>query len=187
MFPKLSTNRFLLQEILPGDQPFIFEGLSNPEVIPFYGVQYGSLESTSAQMDFYSNLWKEKTGCWWKVVEKKTNDPVGAVGMNAYNAVHEKAEIGYWLLPAHWKKGVMSEVWPVLLDHLFSEWKLHRLEAVVEVGNIPSARLSQKLGFTFEGTHRETEIKNGERISLWMYGLLASEWKKKEKGERGRE
>ena len=54
MFPELHTDRFLLRQIQAEDQAFIFQGLSDPLVIPYYGVQYSSYEATGAQMDFYS-------------------------------------------------------------------------------------------------------------------------------------
>lgn len=175
MFPELDTPRFLLKQIVSDDQAFIFKGLSHPDVIPYYGVQYDSFDATKAQMEFYDNLWSEKTGCWWKIVDKATGESVGACGMNAYNATHERAEIGYWLLPEHWKKGIMAEVIPVMIDHLFAAWKLHRLEAVVEEGNDTSNKLAEKMGFRFEGVMRECEIKQGKRISLSMYSRLRTD------------
>lgn len=175
MFPELSTERFLLIEIKAADRPFIFEGLSHPDVIPFYGVSYSSLEETRAQIDFYQTIWKERTGCWWKIVDRTTNLPVGACGINHYSAEHEKAEIGYWLLPSYWGKGIMPEVIPEMIRHVFKTWRLHRLEAVIEEGNIASCKLSEKLGFRFEGRLREAEIKKGKRITLLLYSLLATD------------
>jgi [ribosomal protein S5]-alanine N-acetyltransferase len=175
MYMELTTQHFLLQEITAEDQPFIFEGLSHPDVIPYYGVSYNSLEETKAQIDFYQTIWKEKTGCWWKITDKQTALPVGACGINYYSAEHEKAEIGYWLLPAYWGKGIMPEVIPVMIAHLFANWKLHRLEAVIEEGNEGSCRLSEKLGFRFEGKLREAEIKKGKRLTLLMYSLLKTD------------
>ena len=85
MFPELHTERFLLQKIQPADQAFIFRGLSDPQVIPFYGVQYSSFEATAAQMEFYERIWQDRTGCWWKIVNKETMQAVGACGMNGYH------------------------------------------------------------------------------------------------------
>ena len=180
MFPELHTKRFLLKRIMPEDQAFIFKGLSHPDVIPYYGVQYKTFEETTGQMNFYDSLWRDKTGIWWKIVDRDNDNPVGACGMNYYNVTHEKAEIGYWLLPEYWKKGIMPEVLPVMIGHLFSHWKLHRLEAVVEDGNDTSRRLAEKLGFQLEGKMRDAEIKNGKRISLLMYSLLATDSKQKD-------
>ena len=175
MFPELATSRFFLQRILADDQAFIFKGLSDPRVIPFYGVQYSSYEATKAQMEFYDEIWEKGTGCWWKIVDKQTLEPAGACGINSYRSLHEKAEVGYWLLPAFWKKGIMQEVVPVMINHVFSHWKLHRLEAVIEAGNETSRKLCEKLGFIYEGILRESEIKNGKRISLLMYSLLSTD------------
>ncbi|MEI9809487.1 MAG: GNAT family protein [Bacteroidota bacterium] len=175
MFPQLETPRFFLKQIEADDQAFIFKGLSDPRVIPFYGVQYSTYEATKAQMEFYEDTWQKRTGCWWKIVDKQTMQAAGACGMNSYHPLHEKAEIGYWLLPEWWKQGIMQEVIPVMIRYLFSNWKLHRLEAVIEEGNETSRRLSEKLGFTYEGILRESEMKNGKRISLLMYSLLPGE------------
>jgi len=68
MFPELQTNNYWLKEIQRADQPFVYEGLSHPEVIRYYGVWYETLEATAGQMDFYERVWKEQTGCFWKIV-----------------------------------------------------------------------------------------------------------------------
>jgi len=177
MFPELHTDRFFLKQIVASDQAFIFKGLSHPEVIPYYGVQYRTLEETKRQMDFYDDLWREKKGIWWKITDRTTGVSVGACGINSYQAAHEKAEIGFWLLPEFWRKKIMSEVLPVVIAHVFRHWRLHRLEAVIEQGNETSWRLAEKLGFKYEGKLRESEIKNGKRINLLMYSLLATERK----------
>lgn len=173
MFPELATSRFLLQQILPEDQPFIFEGLSHPQVIPYYGVQYKTLEETSAQMEYYIRLRKEGTGTWWKIVHKRTFEKVGAVGFNNYHALHHKCEVGYWLLPQHWGKGIALEVLQCLIRYLFEWKKIHRIEALVEVENKSSCSVAEKAGFTLEGTLRDYECKNGHYISLRLYSLLA--------------
>jgi len=172
MFPELVTNRYILQQILPNDQQFIFEGLSDPEVIRYYGVSFHSLESTQEQMQFYDTLIREGTGTWWKIVDRKTGEKVGAIGFNNFQTKHKKAEIGYWLLPAYWGGGIFAEVLPVVIDYLQSELGVHRIEALIEEGNERSGRALKKAGFIHEGLLRDYEIKNGKFISLHMYALV---------------
>jgi [ribosomal protein S5]-alanine N-acetyltransferase len=172
MLPELHTDRFLLTQIVAEDQPFIFEGLSHPQVIPYYGVRYHTLEETKAQMDFYAGLLKSGSGGWWKISDTATGEPLGAIGFNQYVKEHRRAEIGYWLLPRHWKKGIISEVLPVLIRYLQEEKKVHRVEALVEEGNDDSTQVLLKAGFTFEGRMRDYEIKNEQFISLLLYSLL---------------
>src|SRR5215210_7089090 len=98
MFPELTTERLLLQQVLPEDQQFIFEGLSHPEVIPFYGVRYDSFEATKTQMDWYAKIYEEGTGISWKIVDKHTKESLGNIAVYLYKKEHNKAEVGFWLL-----------------------------------------------------------------------------------------
>jgi ribosomal-protein-alanine N-acetyltransferase len=50
--------------------------------------------------------------------------------------------------------------------------RLHRIVAVIEPANHASARLLQKLGFRYEGTLRQCELKNGAYIDHAYYALL---------------
>lgn len=175
MFPPLETKRLQLVQFRPEDQGFVFRALSHPDVILHYGVQYHTLEATREQMEYFDKLYTTKTGIWWKIVDKETGNPLGGIGMNNYQAQHTRAEIGYWLLPEFWGRGYVSEALSVMIDYLFCEWKIHRLEAVVEEGNGHSSRVLERAGFVYEGTLRDCEIKNGKYISLMMFSLLSSD------------
>lgn len=174
IFPELNSSRFCLRQIDSGDQEFIFRGLSHPQVIPFYGVRYETLEATADQIKWYSELWEQRTGIWWKITGEN-DEPLGACGFNYYNPAHEKIEMGFWLLPQHWGKGIMKEVLPIVISYIFSSWKVHRIEALVETGNDSSSGLLEFLGFVKEGVLRECEIKEGNRISLIMYSRLRTD------------
>ncbi len=175
-FPSLITSQYRLRQIMPQDQQFIFKGLSHPEVIKYYGVRYSSFEAAKDQMDWYEKLWQDKTGIWW-IITDKNEHPLGACGFNYYNASHEKIELGFWLLPEDQGKGIMKEVLPAIIDYIFANWKVHRIEALVEHENTASCGLLEKIGFTKEGMMRECEIKDGKRVSLIMYSLLKHDWK----------
>jgi ribosomal-protein-alanine N-acetyltransferase len=175
MFPQLQTKRLLLDQFRPEDQGFVFKALSHPDVIIHYGVEYHTLEATKEQMNYFEDLYKQKVGIWWKILDKERGEALGGIGMNNYQKQHNRAEIGYWLLPEYWGKGIVAEALEAMVDYLFREWGLHRLEAVVEAGNSNSSRVLERAGFTYEGTMRDFEIKKGKYISLLMFSLLATD------------
>jgi [ribosomal protein S5]-alanine N-acetyltransferase len=172
MFPALKTERLLLQKIQPEDQLFIFEGLSHPDVIPFYGVTYSSFEETKTQMDWYEKMFSEGSGISWKMVDKQTAANMGVISVYYYKPAHRKAEIGFWLLPAYWHKGFALEALQAVIYYWKTEKNLHRLEGFVEEGNAASSSLLKRAGFEYEGMMKDCEIKNGKFISLIIYGLL---------------
>lgn len=172
MFPSLLTPRLHLRPIRPDDQATVFAGLSHPDVIRYYGVSYQTFEETAAQMDWYARLDAEQTGRWWAVTNPETGEFLGACGLNNWVKGYRKAELGYWLLPPHWGRGLMREAVAALLDHAVSDMNLHRVEASVEDGNAASSTLLTALGFSREGRLVDCEIKHGAFISLTVFAKI---------------
>ena len=86
IIPELKTKRLVLNKIKPSDNLNIYKGLSMPEVIKYYGVNYMSLEATEKQMNWYSNLEKSNSGMWWGIRLKNTEEFCGAIGFNDYHS-----------------------------------------------------------------------------------------------------
>jgi ribosomal-protein-alanine N-acetyltransferase len=171
-FPILLTSRLLLRQLTESDLPHVFEGLSHPEVIKYYGVSYHTIESTMEQMNWFSTLEINGTGIWWAVCSLDNGEFLGAGGFNDWSQVHRHAEIGFWLLPQAWGKGYMQEAMPALFNFGFDQMNLNRIEGFVESKNDNCIKAIKKLGFVHEGTRRECEVKNGGFISLDIYALL---------------
>src|SRR6185369_15926355 len=172
MFPSLTTERFVLEQILPEDQQFIFEGLSHPEIIPFYGVRYESFEATKKQMEWYEKSYKEGTGGPWKIIDKISGEKIGVVAYYKFDEQHKKAEVGFWIFPQFWNKGIVTECLRAVIDYCQEEKNIHRLEAFVEEGNAASMKVLEKLGFDHEGKYKECEFKNGKFTDLHVYALI---------------
>lgn len=175
MWPQLTTERLLLQQVLPEDQDFIFEGLSHPGVIPFFGVRYSTFEAAKKQMDWYAKAYEEGTGGPWKIIEKASGGRIGVVAFYFYKPEHRKAEIGFWLFPDYWNKGLITEALKAVIHYCQTEKGIHRLEAFVEEGNGASSRVLEKAGFVHEGTMRDCERKDDRYVSLLVYALLSGE------------
>ncbi len=171
--PHITTERLLLRPIISSDLDKIYEGLSHPEVIKYYGVSYDSKEAAKAQMEWFANLEATGSGAWWAICDRNDTRFLGAAGLNNVSAEDHKAELGFWLLPEYQGKGIIREAVPPVYEYGFSQLHLHRIEAWIETGNESSKKTAASLGFSYEGTLHECEKKNGCYISLSIYALLA--------------
>lgn len=175
-FPELRTARFLLRRIVPVDTEAVFVGLSDPRVIRHYGVSYRTREEAEVQMRWFEDLLAQGTGIWWAVCEPSNPATlVGAAGLNDVCTKHLRGELGYWLLPDHWGRGVAGECVAAVLDYGYGVMKLHRVAADVDVDNLRSIALLERLGFQFEGVRRGCELKDGRHIDLRVYSRLATD------------
>ena len=172
-FPVFKTGRLLLRQFKEPDLKNVFLGLSNPDVIRYYGVHFKTLEETKKQIEWFAELEKEETGIWWAVCSSDNSIFYGAVGLYYLNSALKKAELGFWLMPEFWGKGIITESVLLVIDYGFKKMRLKRIEAEVETENSMSKKVLKKLQFIHEGTKKDCEIKNGKYISLDSYALEA--------------
>lgn len=174
-FPEFFLPDCTLRRIHRRDVDAIFAGLSHPQVIAHYGVSYDSLEATGEQMRWYDELLEERRGIWWGIALPGQEELVGACGFNDWSHADRSLDIGYWLMPAHWGRGLMQACLPTILNFALGTLGVHRIHADVEPENSASARLLERLGFLLEGTLRDVEYKNGGFLSLHQYSMLATD------------
>jgi len=170
-FPVYQTDRLLLRHFTESDLENIYLGLSNPDVIKYYGVHFKTLEETTKQLEWFAELEKNETGIWWAVCSQDNSIFYGSVGLYYLNRELKKAELGFWLMPEFWGKGIITESVQLAMDYGFNKMHLKRIEAEVETENEMSKRVLKKLKFVHTGTKKDCEIKNGRYISLDLYTL----------------
>ncbi len=99
---------------------------------------------------------------------------IGGIGRHMkYGKDAHKDEIGYWLGPTHWNKGIMSAVLNSYCDFLMNEDQLIRLEAPVFDFNISSQKVLEKTGFVKEGMMHKAYQKNGQFLDAILYAKVA--------------
>lgn len=82
------------------------------------------------------------------------------------------AEIGYWLSPPYWGKGLATAAFSGLTAHAFESPHLRRLQATIYSPNAASARVAEKCGYTREAVLRDAIAKNGEVYDALIYARL---------------
>lgn len=85
------------------------------------------------------------------------------------------AEVGYYVLPAGQGKGYATDAVRTLVAFAFDELNANSVAARIRADNEPSRRVVEKLGFTHEGTRRESLFAEGAYHDVAVFGLLADE------------
>ncbi|MFJ3391403.1 GNAT family N-acetyltransferase [Leifsonia aquatica] len=105
------------------------------------------------------------------------SDLVGMMGLHGIE--DSAAEIGFWLAPEARGLGLMSEATALALDYGFAPAPdglgLQRIVWHAFAGNVASAAVARRAGFTFEGVSRLGAVHRGRRRDDWQAGLLATD------------
>lgn len=80
------------------------------------------------------------------------DQPIGFVGVsNIVRGAFQSCHLGYEIDGAVGGRGLMTEAAGAVVDWIFAELGLHRIEANIMPRNARSIRVAQKLGFIWEG------------------------------------
>ena len=107
----------------------------------------------------------------------------GSIGCHPINWPDRSCSIGYWLDAGHEGRGLITRGCAVMLDYLFGEAHLHRVEIRCGASNHRSCSVPQRLGFTREGVAREAQWVNDRWVDLVIWSLLAEEWRRNTAGQ----
>jgi ribosomal-protein-alanine N-acetyltransferase len=98
--------------------------------------------------------------------------PAGWITLVVSNWEHGLAEVGYALSSPFQSRGLMTDALKLLLDDLFINTVLERIEARCAIENVGSQRVLEKNGFDREGRLRGYFKLRGRRVDNYLYALL---------------
>ena len=81
-------------------------------------------------------------------------------------------ELGYTLLAEYQGRGFASEAAGALVDHLMTTTDVHRFEASLDPENVPSMRVLEAIGMTFESFSRQSYPLRGRWDDDLRYAML---------------
>jgi RimJ/RimL family protein N-acetyltransferase len=115
---------------------------------------------------------RERSEAFEYLIKGPGEELLGCCGINRISAApYRFANIGYWIRSSAMGNGVATAAVLRLVEIVFRETHLVRLEIVVAVGNKRSRRVAEKVGATFEGTLRSRLWTRGPQDAL-MYSLI---------------
>ena len=110
-----------------------------------------------------------ETGLFYAIVVN--GQTVGNISLECKDDVYSRdAEIGYFLAPQYYAKGIATEAVRQLCGSAFADIGLLRITGRVCAPNTASAKVLKNNGFTLEGTMKNAVFKNGEIYDLHLYG-----------------
>lgn len=164
----------ILRKLSIDDLPTRVEWMNNPAVY--------------STMHFEVPITLEKTIQWFNNNEdnKRRSDLVlieaqqivAFAGITNIDSTIGKGESYTFVNPNMQGRGIGTKARKLVIDYAFNELGLNKIYAFTNEDNIPSCRLSEKLGFKLEGRFREEYVnKDGILKDRLYYGLLKCEWK----------
>jgi [ribosomal protein S5]-alanine N-acetyltransferase len=88
----------------------------------------------------------------------------------------DRAEVGYWLAPALWNRGIMTEALQAVMRWAFDALRLNKLTIGCIEGNVGSRRVIEKSGFRYLCRLDDDVWRDGRWHAHLRWELTAAEW-----------
>jgi RimJ/RimL family protein N-acetyltransferase len=177
-FSPIETDRLLLRPFKAGDAQAFADYRSDPEVARYQG--WDAPYSYMKAVQFVAEMQRIKPGIpgeWYQAaIEFKSQAIViGDIGLKVLSDGLQ-GEIGFTLAVKHQGKGYAFEATERIMQYMFEQFALHRIQANCDPRNTASIRLMERLGMRREGHMIENVWYKGEWADEYWYAILRREW-----------
>lgn len=171
--PRLETDRLVLRELTENDVEDLGKWLGCDELYTYWG-RAASKGEKNPELLFIDPRphakRKPSSDFIWGIELKDTNKVIGEI--QVFDIENDRSGmVGYRIAPQLWNRGICTEAMKRVVDFIFSETTLDRLQGNADVRNIGSNRVLEKCGFILEGT-----IRHGKMVSRYcdynIWGLI---------------
>lgn len=176
----LHTPRLILDRFSPEDARPMYDGwASDPQVTRFLTwPPHTSPELTRQLLESWCAQYPKADYYNWAI--RAQDRLIGNISMVEVDERSERVVLGYCLSAACWNRGYMTEAAQAVVDFLFREVHVHRVEITHAVKNPGSGAVARKCGLTLEGIRREYfKAANGEYLDIAAYAILREAWEAK--------
>lgn len=163
--PQLETKRLLLRHWKSEDLPLFAQMNADPRVMKYFPKMLTPEESHALAKKIQHELEEKEFGLW--AVEVKKSAPfIGFVGLHYqdFDAPFTPCiEIGWRLAQSYWGNGYAFEAASKVLTYAFETLHLKEIVSFTLPTNIPSRKLMEKLGMTYnpKDDFENTKIPEG--------------------------
>ncbi len=114
----------------------------------------------------------------FRISDASTDRYLGGVGLNRIDAMHRRANLGYWIRTSATGRGVATRATRLVARFAFEELSLIRVEIVAAVGNLASQRVAEKAGAVREGVMRKGLLIRNTPHNAVLTSLIAEDIEK---------
>lgn len=113
----------------------------------------------------------------YAVVANDTGRALGTLSLMRHDPANGVIEVGFVVFSrALQRTPVSTEAQFLLMQYVFDQLGYRRFEWKCDSLNAPSRRAAQRLGFTYEGTFRQSVVYRGRNRDTAWYALIDQDW-----------
>ena len=173
----IKMSRLTLRKFELADAEMMFTNWASDDDISRFmrWATHKSVAETKAIIGNWVDGYKENTCYHWGICIEG-GEMIGSVGVMITAEYDFKAEFGYCIGRRWWGQGYVTEAVKAVIDYMFCNTDIARIEAYHSVDNPASGKVMAKAGMRHEGfAHHKYKNRDGFQ-DCDLYGIVRDEW-----------
>jgi len=176
---KIETERLILRKFrYTDDDNMLKYWISDPEIQSLYSEPvYSTKQEVKELLDKYISSYEKNDFYRWAITSKETDECIGQIAYFLVDSKNHFAEIEYCIGSLFQRKGLATEATKAVIQYGFDKMNLHKVQICHKSINLPSRKVIEKCGLTYEGTLRDFFYQDGKYIDRLYYSILKDEFR----------
>lgn len=178
-FPVLKSDELVLKKIENHHVDGVFEIYDNDTVFEYCGIiPKHNKDTVNNMIGHFERDYNKRSKVKWGIFYNSEPDRLlGIIEAFDINQKVNMVTIGYYLSESNWGRGIAAGAVKILLNFLFMDVSVNRIQAEVMPLNEKSKKVLLKNGFVKEGTLRQATLWTGKGIiDIEMYSILREDY-----------
>lgn len=151
----IETKRLILRKTEESDLKTIWQILLDPNVNKYYltsKINSDWEKELPFQIKKLSHA-NDKDVFQWSIIKKENNECIGQISVQEKeeNIPKDIRDIGWFISPKEQRKGYAYETAFAILNYMFNEVEISKIDTSAAIENVASWKLMEKLGFKRKG------------------------------------
>lgn len=170
----LETPRLILRRFTLEDAPAMYRNWAcDPEVTRYLTwPTHDHVDTSRRVIESWVSEYSRDSYYHWAIVLKTLDQPIGSLIAISGDDRIAMAHIGYCIGRPWWHQGIMTEALTAVMDYLFDQVGMNRVESCHDVNNPHSGAVMRKCGMQYEGTFRQAKWTNQGLSTTAHYAAL---------------
>lgn len=173
----IETTRLILRKLELADTDMMFHNWTSDDKVTLFlrWDAHKTIDETRNMIQQWLNSYQEDSTYYWGIY-LKNGEMIGSIGVTITSEYDFKGELGYKIGSRWWNQGYSSEAAKAVIDYMFCNTDIERMDAFCSVENPASGKVMEKSGMQYEGHLRHYYKTRDGFHDCSLYGIIRSIW-----------
>ena len=175
-FPILNSEEIILRKLELNDYDNYLEYVTDEKISKQFNFHHTAESAKTRLEDLVEKYTQDNKPFVWAIASKSDNEFIGIISLDSKSFTNKHFSLACGIREKFRGNNYCYYACKTLIDYIFNNFDMHRLELAHNIDNIASQKTIERLGAKYEGTARESKFYDGGFKDRKIYSILKDEW-----------